>query len=257
MDGTGVRQADPGSAGLEDLAQLGRAERIEVLRSRMSSMGAAALKLDAPAGGVSDSQVAPGDVVAAPGAVADLFPGGGLMRRQVTVMGEQPLLVLDFLTRVTASGGCAAVVGWRDLGLAGLVGAGGVCDNLIVIPDPGPEPLNVAAVLCEGLDLVVYRGPEIMLSPSRARPLLGKLRKGAAALLMVGTQVASPAARVESSITGYGGIGRGTGRIRSVEMRVRVLARGRAAASRTVVVHRTEDEALLGGHGATPALRVV
>lgn len=252
-----ARRLDSRPAGLDNLAQLDRAERIAVLRSQMSAMGSTVPVVEDPSSGVSATQVFPGGVIAAPEGMSDLFPSGGLVRRQAVVVQEEPLLVLDFLSQVTAAGGSAAVIGWKDLGLAGLVGAGGVYENLIVIPDPGSEPLNVAAVLCEGLDLVVYRGPKIVLSPVRARPLLGKLRKGTAALMMVGTEVPSPVLRVESSIIGYGGIGQGTGRIRSVEMRVRVLAKGQGPASKTVVVSRPEDAGLLRERGVVPGLRAV
>jgi hypothetical protein len=80
---------------------------------------------------------------------------------------------------------------------------------------------------------------------------------GTAALVMVGTQVMSPAARVEASITGYGGIGRGVGRIRSVKMTVRVSAKGCAPASRTVVVGQSEGGALRQRAVGAPTLRLV
>ena len=48
------------------------------------------------------------------------------------------------------------------------------------------DPLAVAGVLVEGLDLVVLHTPQpLNLSPVRARPLLARLRKGNAALVAV------------------------------------------------------------------------
>lgn len=144
------------------------------------------------------------------------------------------------------------MIGWREFAYAGVVESGGVCENIIVIPDPGPQPLNVAAVLCEGLDLVVYHGAETTLSPTRARPLLGKLRRGTAALIMMGTGVPSPAVTVDARITNYLGIGTGQGCIRGVEMRISITARGHTPAGGTVVLGER-------GHHSGPhrGLRVV
>lgn len=178
----------------------------------------------------------------------------------MTLFQDQPLLVVELLSHVTARGGYAAVIGWEDFAYAGVIDSGGVCDNIIVIPDPGTEPLNIVAVLCEGLDLVVYRGPVFSLSPARARPLLGKLRQGTAALMMVGTRVPSPAVTVEADITDYLGIGAGHGRIRGVEMNLRVAARGQAPASGKVVIWGSREAELMSAgrkKNQKPTLRAV
>ncbi|WP_096454506.1 hypothetical protein [Corynebacterium suranareeae] len=251
MSGTGVRKmwGDGAPVSLPDLSDLSRAERIDALRSRMSTMGAAVPKFESSVEeSLSQKQDFLADkqgIVAVPSTFSDLFPGGGLPRRAVTQLVEQPLVVVEFLAHITAHGGHAAVIGWKDLAYAGVIDSGGVCENIIAIPDPGTEPLNVAAVLCEGLDIVVYKGPEISLSPTRARPLLGKLRQGTAALVMVGTKVASPAVSVDAEIINYVGIGAGRGRIRGVEMQVRTVSKTHGARSRKVMISRPQDAALL------------
>lgn len=114
----------------------------------------------------------------------------------------------------------------------------------------------MVAVLCEGLDLVIYRGPEIMLSPAQARPLLGKIRKGTAALMMVGTRVQSPALTVAAEITDYLGIGPGRGRIKAVEMHIQVTARGQVPTSGKVVISSFGSAELLAVE-TKPKLRAV
>ncbi|ALC05088.1 hypothetical protein CDES_03175 [Corynebacterium deserti GIMN1.010] len=237
---------------LPNLSELSRAERIDALRSRMSTMGAAVPNLSTSAVEIAVDKE---DILAAPSTFSQLLPGGGLPRRAVTCVSDQPLLIVEFLAHITAQGGHAAVIGWKDLAFAGVLDSGGACENIIAIPEPGTEPLNVAAVLCEGLDVVVYKGPEISLSPSRARPLLGKLRQGTAALVMVGTKVASPALTVDSEITNYVGIGAGQGRIRGVEMQVRTMSKSFGARSGTVTISRAQDSELL--QEKKPTFRVV
>ncbi|ALZ99402.1 hypothetical protein [Corynebacterium glutamicum] len=244
MSGTSVREnvEDANLAVLPNLSELSRAERIDALRSRMSTMGAAVPNLSASAVEIAVDKE---DILAAPSAFSQLLPRGGLPRRAVTHVSDQPLLVVEFLAHITAQGGHAAVIGWKDLAYAGVIDSGGVCENIIAIPNPGMEPLNVAAVLCEGLDVVVYKGPEISLSPTRARPLLGKLRQGTAALVMVGTKVSSPALTVDAEITDYVGIGAGSGRIRGVEMQVRAVSKTHGVRSGKVMISRPQDAALL------------
>lgn len=63
--------------------------------------------------------------------------------------------------------------------------------------------------------------------------MLGKLRGGAAALVTVGMSVPSPAMRVEAQVTAFHGIGWGTGRIRGVDIDVRMESK--TARGHTVV----------------------
>lgn len=246
---------------LPDLSDMSRAERIGALRSGMAAMGAAVPELEQHSGQPATTQFRREDVLAAPAIFSPFLPGGGLPRRAVTHATEQPLLAVELLAHVTARGGHAAVIGWPDLAYAGVIDAGGVCDRIIAVPDPGPEPLSIVAVLCEGLDLVLYRGPVLTLSATRARPLLARLRAGTAALMLSGTRVAAPALTVDSEITGYVGIGPGRGRIRGVELSLRVSAKGRGPVRGRVLISRPQDAELLHTHvpGAVqkPRLRVV
>ena len=259
MNGTHVRGAGGGDSHSSppNLTGMGRAERIRALRSQMSAMGAAVPQLREETEQAQLKIPPKESVVPVPDIFSGFLPGGGLPRRSVTLVQDQPLLVAELLSHVTARGGYAAMIGWKEFSYAGVIAAGGVHGNIIAIPDPGAEPLSVVALLCEGLDLVIYRGLDITLSPVRARPLLGRLRKGTATLLMVGTRVQSPAVTLEADIINYLGIGSGEGRIRGVEMRIRVTAKGQAPASGTVVIGEPGESEPLPGQKKRTTLRVV
>lgn len=216
---------------VDDLAGLSRAEQVELLRSRMDALG----------GAVEQPVVDGPEVIATPSDLARVLPGGGLARRVVTQVADCPALVVELIAQATAGGGHVGIVGWPELSLAGVVDNGNL-NNVIAVPDPGVDPLGIIGVLVEGLDLVVARWQApLELSPVRARPLLGKLRGGSAALVMVGASVPSPHARIDAEVTTFRGIGQGSGRIRGVDIAVRVEAKGQAPASTTVTVGRRAE----------------
>lgn len=204
------------------IAGLSRHEQIAALRSRMAELEGDAPKVT-------------GDSLSA-GEIDRILPGGGLARQAVTEVSDTPALIVEIIRHVR---GHIAIVGWPELSLAGIEHL----DNIIVVPEPGEDPLGITSVLVEGLDLVVWRSPVVRnLSPVRARPLLGRLKKGHAALVTVGVQVPSPAARLEAAVTAYRGIGQGTGRITGYDIAVAETTR-RARMTLTV--------------GEAPRLRVV
>ena len=85
-----------------------------------------------------------------PGALPRLLPRG-----TVAVLSGARSLPLSMVAAVTAAGGHAAIVGQPDVGLLAAVEMGADLSRLAVIPDPGADPVEVAAVLMDGLDLVV------------------------------------------------------------------------------------------------------
>lgn len=192
----------------------GREEQIAHLRAKLARF---------------DSDHAPLPVdkqITMPVGLAKLLPGGGLARGVAYSFSASSLLMSEVIAHVSGEGGVVGVVGWPEFGYAAVAETGGNLDHVVAVPDPGLEPLAAVSVLVEGLDLVVYRGPALALSPTRARPLLAKLRAGRATLAMIGTQVPSPAAYVEARLAAVSGIGAGTGRIRSLELAVQVRAKG-------------------------------
>lgn len=160
------------------------------------------------------------DIVEIPGPLSKVLPGGGLARRQLTEVNDCPALAVEIIAQVSAQGGFVAVVGWLELSLTCLLESGDSA-RVVTIPDPGPEPWQITSALLEGMDLVIHHGAAERLSLTRARPIMAKLRAGKAALLSVGPHLPGSTVTVRGEVTTYRGIGRGTGRIRSLDIEVR------------------------------------
>jgi len=156
--------------------------------------------------------------------LARLLPAGGLARRHVVHCTNCPALVVDLICHLTARGGYVGVVGWPDLLLA-QVAEEGVIERVVTVPDPGVDSWMVAGVLAEGLDLVIHHGPPGEVSPTKARPVLAKVRGGRAAVLTVGTRLPGTAVEIGAQVSAYRGVGKGSGRIRGVDMDVEVTSK--------------------------------
>ncbi|WP_420697236.1 hypothetical protein [Corynebacterium striatum] len=211
MNQTGVRIADMVSGS----SALSRADRIAALRAEMR-------KLESPA---IAPQVQPEvELVEAPSVLAKLLPGGGLARRQVVSCADCPSLIVEIVSHVSAQGGHVGIVGWPELSLAQVADKGDL-SRVIVVPDPGADPWAVTGVLAEGLDVVIHRGVG-EVTPSKARPVLAKIRGGQAAVLTVGVRLPGTATEIDAEVTTFRGLGRGSGRINGVDIAVRVEAKG-------------------------------
>jgi hypothetical protein len=106
-----------------------RAEQLESLRRRMLAM--------------SGRHAQPEDLL--PESAAPVVPRG-----TVAVLSGARSLVLNVVASVTAAGGNAAIVGQPDIGLLAAVEMGADLSRIAVIPDPGNDPVEVAAVLIDG-----------------------------------------------------------------------------------------------------------
>lgn len=216
MKGTSVRERGDAALGA-----LPRDERIRALRGRMAAIGVAGVQTS-----IAAEQSALAGIIPVPEALSGLLPGGGLARRTMVCMNECPTLAVHLLVHAARHGETVGVVGWPELCFAEMSEYEDVFARVVYVPDPGIEPLSVAATLSEGLDLVFCYLPQKEVTPSRARPLLGKLRRGTASIIVVGAQVSNPAVRLRATVRGFHGVGRGTGRIRTLELSVEVSARG-------------------------------
>lgn len=213
MRGTSVRK---------DLAGLDRLGRIDELRARMNSVVGQPVEV-----GGDDA--------------LDVGLPLRIPRRAITEISDCPALIVDLLAKVTAAGGHVGVVGWPELSLAGIEHL----DRVIAVPDPGPDPLGITSVLVEGLDLVVHHSPVVLnLSPVRARPLAGRLRSGEAALAFVGLRAPSPALRIDAEVSTYRGIGRGTGRIRGMDIDVAMTVKAERVRTTVTVGQRPQLRAV-------------
>ncbi|WP_085382828.1 hypothetical protein [Mycobacterium colombiense] len=153
-----------------------RAEQLESLRRQMASISGRKVgpSAAAPAGDLLPDSEAQ---LALPPWLADLLPAP-VPRGTVAVLSGARSLLLSMVAAVTAAGGNAAIVGQPDIGLLAAAEMGADLSRLAVIPDPGTDPVEVAAVLVDGMDLVVLGLGGRRVPPSRARAVVARARLG-------------------------------------------------------------------------------
>jgi hypothetical protein len=193
-----------------DRSQENRAEQLKLLRRKMAAMSGGHIRPD------------------------DLLPDSGalLSRGTVAVLSGARSLLLRMVAEVTAGGGNAAIVGQPNIGLLAAVEMGADLSRIAVIPDPGTDPVEVAAVLIDGMDLVVLGLGGRRVPRSRARAVVARARtKGCTLLVTDGDWEGAPT-RLEARVSGYeitagsrGAPTPGFGRISGV--RLQVCAGGR------------------------------
>ncbi|MFF0452423.1 hypothetical protein [Nocardia africana] len=205
-----------------------RAVQLAELRRRMAAV---------PARGVEVVERPPAsaelrrELLPVPPALAGLLPEGGMPKGAVVAYSGAGSLLTGLLAAVTGEGGYAAAVGLPRLGLLAAAEMGADLGRLAVVTEPGPDPVEVAAVLLDGLDLVVVGLAGMSVPPSRTRILAARARSKGATLVVTGGAWSGPTLRIDTRVAGYSGLGRGRGRLRTV--RLDVCVRGRSAPERT------------------------
>jgi hypothetical protein len=216
-----------------------RAEQLESLRRKMASvsekMSGATSGLPAPADDLlpeSESQLP------VPRWLAEALPAP-LPRGTVAVLAGARSLLLSMVAAVTAAGGNAAIVGQPDIGLLAAVEMGADLSRLAVIPDPGTDPVEVAAVLVDGMDLVVLGLGGRRVPQTRARAVVARARLKGCTLLVTDGDWQGASTRLDARVCGYeitaGGRGTptpGFGRISGVRLQVSGMCAGRRVIGR-------------------------
>jgi len=224
-----------------------RAERIEALRRRIAAVPARGETSHVARGRV---ETVSDRILPVPDPLAELLPQGGLARGSIVSVSGATSLLLGMLASVTASGGYAAVIGQRRLGLLAAAEMGARLHRLAVIPDPGPDPVEIAAVLLDGIDLVVLGLGGASVPPPRARAVAARVRSKQSVLVVTDGRWEGAQVRLEAQVDGYRGVD-GPGRDRLCATRLSVRAHGRAFPPRGVhvevcagrsVVEWTRDE---------------
>ncbi|MEE3750906.1 hypothetical protein [Mycobacterium intracellulare] len=207
-----------------------RAEQLESLRRRMAGISA---KRSGPAfGGPADELLDSESQLALPQWLADLLPAP-LPRGTVAVLSGARSLLLSMVAAVTAAGGNAAIVGQPDIGLLAAAEMGADLSRLAVIPDPGTDPVEVAAVLVDGMDLVVLGLGGRRVPPTRARAVVARARNKGCTLLVTGGEWQEAPTRLAARVCGYeitphwGAPAPGFGRISGVRLQVSGMCAGR------------------------------
>ena len=215
--------------------QLDRSEQLQQLRRQMAAVsgkvgpGRLAAKDAAEVLPTSES------LLAIPESLAGLL-SGGLPRGTVVVLSGAGSLPVSMTAAVTITGGHVAVVGLPDFGLLAAAEMGADLSRLAVIPDPGTDPVEVAAVLMDGMDLVVLGLAGRSVPATRARAVVARARHKGCTLLVTRGEWQGASMRLDARVCGYevtagpgghsGGPVSGCGRISRVRLSVR--ARGRA-----------------------------
>ena len=202
-----------------DLAGLSRADRLELLRRKISAV---------PTKGEIAVERLPVDgreVLAVPAPLAELLPRRGLARGSVSMVSGASSVLLGILAAVTQAGLFAAVVGLPKLGLLAAIEMGARLDRLALIPEPGPDPAGVAGVLLDGIDLVVLGLGGATLSPSRARAVMARARSKRAVLLVTEGQIPGAEVVIDARVDGYSGMGHGEGRIKGIQLAIRAQSK--------------------------------
>lgn len=205
-----------------------RAEQLESLRRQMASISGRKVGPSAPAPAgdlLPDSEAR----LALPPWLADLLPAP-VPRGTVAVLSGARSLLLSMVAAVTAAGGNAAIVGQPDIGLLAAAEMGADLSRLAVIPDPGTDPVEVAAVLVDGMDLVVLGLGGRRVPPSRARAVVARARNKGCTLLVTGGDWQGAPTRLAARVCGYditADSRPGFGRIGGVRLQVSGTCAGR------------------------------
>lgn len=206
--------------------QLDRAEQLEQLRRQMAAVSGKVGARWRPAEPASDVLPAEESLLAVPDALAELLPAG-LPKGTVAVLSGARSLPVGMAAAVSAAGGHVAIVGLPEFGLLAAAEMGADLSRLAVIPQPGSDPVEVAAVLMDGMDLVVLGLGGRSVPPTRSRAVVARARQRGCTLLVTGGQWQGASMRMDARVCGYEIAGvPGCGRIRKV--RVSIRAQGKA-----------------------------
>ena len=209
-----------------DQRKLDRAEQVEHLRHQIAAVSAKTARGHSAPPRVEELISDAKSLLPIPESLADSLPAA-LPRGAVVVASGARSLTLGVVAAVTAAGGHAAVVGQPDVGLLAAVEMGADLTRLALVPDPGTDPVEVAAVLLDGMDLVVLGLGGRSVPPSRARAVTARARNKGCTLLVTGGDWHGARMR----LVGQGQRLRDRGRIRRPGVRIsqvlRHAARGR------------------------------
>jgi hypothetical protein len=187
-----------------------RAEQVEHLRRKIAAVSGkvgGGRRGPAPSSDLlPDSET----LLPVPESLAELLPTP-LPRGTVAVLSGARSLPLSMVAAVTADGGHAAIIGQPDVGLLAAVEMGADLSRIAVIPEPGSDPVEVAAVLMDGMDLVVLGLGGRSVPASRARAVAARARQKGCTLLVTGGDWQGASTRLEARVCGYEVTGAGSG----------------------------------------------
>lgn len=181
-------------------------------------------------------------------AFTGLLPGGGLRPGSAYSLAPFMSLLLALLARPTQEGTWCGVIGMPELGAEAAERLGVDLDRLVLVPDPGPRWLVVAATLAEVLPVVAVRPPGRVMDAEAAR--LGARLRDRGAVLLVQGHWPQTEATLRVSEPEWSGLGSGYGYLAGRALTV-------TAASRRWPVPRKARMLLPDAEGAVSTLQDV
>ena len=138
-----------------------------------------------------------------------------------------------------------------DIGLLAASEFGIDLDRVVLVPNPGPDVLQVISILIDGVDILAVALPAgARPTQSRLRVLTGRLRQRGAVVLSMGPWPGADLV-LRSRWAGVAGVGRGHGRLRDRSLVVDVEGRGAAGRGRRAsLVVRAAAHGRHGGAGS-------
>lgn len=218
------------------MGAVAKAGELEDLRRRLSKLSGEHGALAGTASGVLSQ-----GAIAVPESLAPLFAKRGLPRGAVTAISGASVIPMSIIAEASRSGSTVALVGLPRLNLAAAVEMGADLSRIAVVADPGVDRLEVAAVLLDGIDLVVLGFEDrlghtgMSVAPARARVLGGRARKQSSTLMVLG-EWSGTATRVRGEVQSYRHLPlrrSGYGRIGGFRVEVEVTAPGARPVSDT------------------------
>ncbi|MET0864775.1 MAG: hypothetical protein ABWZ98_10610 [Nakamurella sp.] len=161
--------------------------------------------------------------------LAAVLPRGGIARGSVISVRGSGATSLLFTLLSGPPEAWSAIVGMPGVGLLAAAEFGVDLARVVVVPEPGPDVLQVLSILMDGVDMIaVALPPTAAPAPARQRVLTGRLRQRGAVLLVMGPWPGADLV-LTASWEGWTGLGQGHGRLRDRELVVDVAGRGAAA----------------------------
>lgn len=180
--------------------QVDRAEQLKLLRRQMAAVSG---KVGVGRrGSAAATVVQPEATLAVPQWLVEVLPGG-LPRGTVAVLSGARSLLLSLVAAVTAGGGNVAIIGQPDVGLLAAVEMGADLSRLVLIPHPGVDPMAVAAVLLDGMDLILLNLGGRRVPRARGRPMVARARQQGCVLLVTGGDWEGATMRLAARVGGY------------------------------------------------------
>ncbi|WP_235566620.1 hypothetical protein [Microbacterium sp. Root61] len=142
-------------------------------------------------------------------AFTELLPGGGLRPGSAYSLAPSMSLLLALMARPSQEGTWCGVIGMPELGAEAAERLGVNLDRLVLIPDPGPRWLVVAATVAEVLPIVAVRPPGRVMDAEAAR--LGARLRDRGSVLIVQGQWPQAEATLRVSEPEWSGLGNGYG----------------------------------------------